>query len=198
MANKPTITREAILDAAYARAKEDGVAALGVRTIANDCQVSVGTIYNYFPDKAELVTEVVGRFWRTAIERANASLRASAPAAGDGEAGAPGVVDYCRSLYTSLTESLRSFKASWLREISSLDARTRQRTHAAEGACFKGIERQIEAVIDGDPRITTAAREQIDNHELAVYIWRAMFGAIKAGDGQADTLFALMELALYR
>ena len=74
MGSKPAISRETILSVAYERAQKDGMASLGIRTIANECGVAIGTIYNYFPDKASLVTEVVARFWRAAIEEAGMLL----------------------------------------------------------------------------------------------------------------------------
>ena len=66
MASKPSISRQAILDAAYRKAQRDGIASLSIRGIAADCGVAVGSIYNCFPDKASLVTEVIGRFWEQA------------------------------------------------------------------------------------------------------------------------------------
>ena len=198
MASKPSITREEILDIAYDRAQNDGVASLGIRTIASECGVAVGTIYNYFPDKASLVTEVVGRFWRQAIERAGIQFAPDPSFSMDEDPDGEGVVDHCRRLAQSLTGSLRSFRAGWLREISTLDARTRERTHAAEGACFRSIRDGIQRSIEQDGAISPAARDSFDSAELADFIWTGLFDAIKRGDDSAETLLKLLELALYR
>lgn len=168
MGSKPAIAREAILDAAYARAQKDGMASLGIRTIARECGVAVGTIYNYFPDKASLVTEVVGRFWHAAIEPAR-------QLASDGAAEGPGcLLVYCRLLGQGLGESLSHFRASWLREISTLDTRTRTRSHAAESALFRDIQGEIQRVIENDPGITDEARKRLGSEELAAFIWHAL------------------------
>ena len=63
MASKASINRDTILDAAYHQAKREGIASLSIRGIAAECGVAVGSIYNHFPDKASLVTEVIARFW---------------------------------------------------------------------------------------------------------------------------------------
>lgn len=57
--------RTTIVDTAYHYACEHGLSSLSIRTIAKECSVSVGSIYNYFPDKAALVTEVILKFWTT-------------------------------------------------------------------------------------------------------------------------------------
>lgn len=59
MAGKPAITKAEILDVAYARAQQDGLGGLSIRSVARECGVAVGTLYNYFPDKASLVSAIV-------------------------------------------------------------------------------------------------------------------------------------------
>lgn len=98
----------------------------------------------------------------------------------------------------SLAVSLRDFQASWLREISSLDARSRRRTNSAESDCFQDIRDHIAEIIAEDPDIRPDARERIDVGELAAFIWDGMFVAIKRGDAACSTLLAMLELALYR
>lgn len=193
MGSKPAISRETILSVAYDRAQRDGISSLGIRTIANECGVAIGTIYNYFPDKASLVTEVVTRFWRAAIEEAG--VLSSAEESSDGAD--KSLLAYCRRLAEGLSESLGHFQASWLREISTLDARSLERTRAAEEECFKGICAGIAEHVKSDAAITRAARERLDEDSLADFIWKAMFGSIKEGDPSCATLFGLMEMALY-
>lgn len=193
MGSKPAISRETILSVAYDRAQRDGISSLGIRTIANECGVAIGTIYNYFPDKASLVTEVVARFWRAAIEEAG--VLSSAEESSDGAD--KSLLAYCRRLAEGLSESLGHFQASWLREISTLDARSLERTRAAEEECFKGICAGIAEHVKSDTAIIRAARERLDEDALADFIWKAMFGSIKEGDPSCATLFGLMEMALY-
>ena len=44
-------SKEDLLAAAVAIAEHDGVAALSIRRLAEECGVGVGTVYNYFPAK---------------------------------------------------------------------------------------------------------------------------------------------------
>ena len=55
----PAKMQAMIVDTAYNYACEHGLSSLSVRAIAKECSVSVGSIYNYFPDKAALIT----KFW---------------------------------------------------------------------------------------------------------------------------------------
>lgn len=125
MASKPSISRQAILDAAYRQAQREGIASLSIRGIAADCGVAIGSIYNHFPDKASLVTEVIGRFWEQAArgEEGRSCFRYR-----------PGqnLVAFCKQVAAGLEEALAEFRSDWLAEIASLDTRTLQR-----GACCR-------------------------------------------------------------
>lgn len=199
MGSKPAITRDQILDVAYARAQRDGMASLGIRTVAKECGVATGTIYNYFPDKASLVTEVVVRFWRQAMENAhNSPAVAAVPGTAEEAAGEHrALLVHCATLSAHLCSSLSAFRAGWLRESATLDARSREQTHQAERVCFGQIVQGIQAAIDADASIVPAARERFEAADLAEFIWDAMFSAIKAGDPSCKTLLALLERALY-
>lgn len=194
MGSRPAVSRESILEVAYDRAQRDGMASLGIRTIARECGVAIGTIYNYFPDKASLVTEVVERFWRNAIEEAG--VLPGADSADQGERGS--LVVYCRCLAEGLTRSLGRFKESWLREVSSLDSRSLARSREAEVACFHEIQQGIAIRIENDPGILPEVRDRFDTVVLAEFIWNALFGSIKMGDAECKTLLTLLELALYQ
>lgn len=201
MASKASVSREQIVRAAYDRARAEGLASLSVRSVAKDCGVAVGTLYNYFPDKAALVTEVIERFWIT-------TAFAGSEGAGDPrDAGQPpcfsyregeNLVAFCRRAYAELAEALAAFRSGWLAEASALDARTRSRGHRAEQACFGHICRNLERVIREDPGIDPAALERLPAEELARFTWSSMYGSLREERPDCEVLLALLERALYR
>src|SRR5690606_11098040 len=60
IARKQSARHQAILAAARAAAEEGGMAALQVANVAERAGIATGTVYRYFPSKAELVTALVG------------------------------------------------------------------------------------------------------------------------------------------
>lgn len=190
MGAKATISRDTIVDTAFALAKQDGLASLSVRAIAQDCSVAVGSIYNHFPDKAALVTEVIARFWASAVRQADEHACFSYQR---GES----FVDFCRRAAAGLHEALTEFREGWLREVSALDARTRQRSKAAEQACFEHVRASLVRVIEADDAIDPAVFERVTPEALADFTWAGMLESLKAGEASCATLFALLERALY-
>ena len=60
---KQVIDRDQLIDEAYQIASNDGISALSVRKVATACGIAVGSVYVYFPTKADLTTAVLTRFF---------------------------------------------------------------------------------------------------------------------------------------
>lgn len=191
MPSKPSISRQAILAAAYRQAQRDGIGSLSIRGIATECGVAIGSIYNHFPDKASLVTEVISRFWEHAArgDEGRSCFRYR-----------PGqnLVAFCKQVASGLEDALAEFRSDWLAEISSLDARTLQHGHAAERECFRHIEQGFQIAIVRDPSIDPRAIEAIGAENLAHFIWGNMLQSLKDGDSECTTLTTILRRALYR
>ena len=60
---KQVIDPEKLVAQAYAIASRDGISALSVRKVAAACGIAVGSVYGYFPTKADLTAAVLTRFF---------------------------------------------------------------------------------------------------------------------------------------
>ena len=112
MGNKPVISKQQILDTAFAIASESGLSGLSIREVARACNVAVGTVYNSYPTKYDLVNDVVGRFW-------NEALADSMPGAIAGD----DFIGFCEGLALQLSGALARFRDDWLTEVAALDAK---------------------------------------------------------------------------
>ncbi|WP_187296211.1 TetR/AcrR family transcriptional regulator [Tepidibacter mesophilus] len=55
--------RELILSEAKKILYNEGYSNISIRRVAKECNIAVGTIYNYFPTKKELIVEMMTKFW---------------------------------------------------------------------------------------------------------------------------------------
>lgn len=61
--NKVVTSREEILKRSRELIRDKGYGALNIRSVAKQCNVAVGSIYNYFTSKSELIAAVVASVW---------------------------------------------------------------------------------------------------------------------------------------
>lgn len=62
--NKTITSHEAILTAGKEIVLEIGLQGLNIRDVARRCGVSVGSIYNYFPTKSDLIVATIESIWK--------------------------------------------------------------------------------------------------------------------------------------
>lgn len=60
--------REELISEVRRELEEFGYSKLTIRTVAANCRVGVGTVYNYFSSKDELVASVVAEDWMKIVE----------------------------------------------------------------------------------------------------------------------------------
>lgn len=61
--NKTLTSKEAILAVAKEIVTQAGTQALNMREVAQRCNVAVGSVYNYFPSKEDLLIETIQMVW---------------------------------------------------------------------------------------------------------------------------------------
>lgn len=187
MGNKPIISKQQILDTAFAIASTSGLSGLSIRDVASACNVAVGTVYNSYPTKNDLVNDVVGRFWNEAL----AERMPSAVAGGN-------FIGFCEELARQLSEALAKFRDDWLTEIAALDAQGLVSARKREEACFAHIRRGLAVALELDRRVM---RDRLQGalavEPLCAFVWDSMLSSIKHGDPRCQTLFALLERVLY-
>lgn len=56
-------SKEAILDMSKKLVTEQGLQAINIRSVASACGVSIGSIYNYFSSKSDLIAATIENIW---------------------------------------------------------------------------------------------------------------------------------------
>ncbi len=65
--NHRVTTKEQILEQAMQIALQEGINAVSIRKLASSCNIAIGSVYNYYADKEELIHEVSQQFWHTIL-----------------------------------------------------------------------------------------------------------------------------------
>lgn len=181
---RAVVDKRIIAERAYELACERGLAGVDVRGIAEACGVSVGTIYNHYPAKDDLIVEVVATFWRHAFPVELCRLE-------EGER----FDGYVMRLHDAMRTALESFRSDWLPAAAALSARGERERHEREDAAFSHIEAGLLRVLNMDER-ADCSRLGIDARELASLVRRELVSVLCEG-GSCRALAALLGAALY-
>lgn len=183
--NQSVTSRALLLAAAKELAYGQGLGHVNIRAVATACGVAVGSIYNYFPTKADLIAAVIEDFWRSAVD-----MEACTPDSGEA------FPAYVERLYGVLAGKLSQFQSDWLAQISALGAEERQKGRALEAECFdhmtRGLLAALEACGTHSPLLATPA----DRSAFAAFVFRNMMGLLRQGAPDCGYLRRVLEALL--
>lgn len=165
--NKSVTSREQLLGAAKEIAYRQGLSQVNIRAVAAKCGVAVGSIYNYFPTKADLIAAVIEDFWRSAAHRETCAAQPGEP-----------YPDYVGRLYAQLARDLSAFQSNWLSQISALGAEERQKGRELETKCFAHLKEGLTHAMALDPRIAGRPDEW---PALTDFTFRNMMSLLRLG-----------------
>lgn len=189
MGNHAVASRERIRDAAFDLASSEGLAALSIRAVASRCNVAVGTVYNYYPTKSDLVNDVVAQFWRESFSGAMDILATDGP---------DDFLALCHDLSLRLRRALERFRAEFLADLETLDAFDLAMARKREEESFAHVCAGLRTALLRDP----AVREDrltgpLAPEPLCALVWETMVTAARRGEDLDETLLALLRTALY-
>jgi len=189
MGKRSVITSEEILEQAYQLACEQGLRSLSIRSIATACDVSVGTVYNSYASKTELINDVVGMFWQRAFAETMKTL-----AVHEGN----DFIAFCEALSQSLKSALKEFRKDFLSDLSALSEGDRLSAQKREQQSFIHARAGIERALLSDPKIKQdRLTGAMAPEALAALVWETLIDSARDDMGYDKTLFELLRTTLY-
>ena len=183
---KQVVDRDKLVAQAYAIASRDGVSALSVRKVAAACGIAVGSVYGYFPTKANLTAAVLTRFFE---ENLSGELCAVRP----GER----FTSYVRRFHEALCAARADMSVDWFAEMRRLPSAEQEALEAVRAPMLTHIERGLVRVLDADEAVDRSRLVgPMEAEALCRYVLRAVFASLVEGD-ECETLFALLDASLY-
>ncbi len=183
---KQVIDPGKLVSQAYAIASRDGISALSVRKVASACGIAVGSVYGYFPTKADLTAAVLTRFFD---ENLSDELCAMHP----GER----FTSYVRRFREALCAARSDMSVDWFTEMRRLPSSEQKALEAVRAPMLAHIERGLMRVLDTDEAVVRSRLVgPMSAEALCRYVLRSIFASLMDG-GESETLLALLDAALY-
>ena len=179
---KQVIDRDKLVAQAYAIASRDGISALSVRKVAAACGIAVGSVYGYFPTKADLTATVLTRFFDENLSDVRPGER---------------FTSYVRRFREALCAARADMSVDWFAEMRRLPAIEQEALEAVRAPMLAHIERGLGRVLDADEAVVRSRLVgPMSTEALCRYVLRSIFASLTEG-GECETLFALLDASLY-
>ena len=183
---KQVIDKDRLIEHAYSIAAREGISELSVRKLAAACGIAVGSVYMYFPTKADLTAAVFTRFFGQALFEECCKVD-----------GRESFTDYVRKLAGALGEALAQMDVDWFAEMRRLPRSEHQALEAARAPMLAHMEQGLQHVLDADPAVVRSRLVgALSPEKLCPFVLGAIFTSLMEGS-DCEPLFALLDASLY-
>lgn len=161
--------KKIILSEAEKIAMKDGITKINIRSVAKNSNIAIGTVYNYFPSKADLLVAVIDDFWQCAFKDIKwKSL------------GQNSFYANIEKIYMVLHEYLKNFKENWLEQLSLLKTPEKLLGREKETEFFQVIYGRIIFLMDMDNDLKQFQwSEAITKEKIAEFIFQNMLSMLR-------------------
>ncbi|MEG0485723.1 MAG: TetR/AcrR family transcriptional regulator [Oscillospiraceae bacterium] len=162
--------KQHILENAREIAIDKGVSNINMRDIAKASGVALGTIYNYYPTKGDLIADIVAMFWQDAFANININLLHTM----DFEAN----LEY---IYFELLKFLNSFKSDWLSQLAMLSKDEKNVGRAKEKAYLAQVYNIVLLSLNKN-KAASLNYSDAEREKLASLIFKIMLMMLREGE----------------
>ena len=142
--NPAVTSREQILCACRAIIAEEGVSALNMRAVAERCHVALGSLYNYFSLKDDLLTAAVESVWEDIFRQAQPE-------------GGMGFADYTGWLFDALRGGAGPYAGFLTAHALSLSGGAKDRARGMMAQAIGRLRGELLEVLAHDPLVRRGA-----------------------------------------
>ncbi len=172
MENRNENYKEIILAEAKEIAINEGISKINIRTVAKKSGIAVGTIYNYFHSKGDLLIAVIEDFWKGAFKEIDLTSFSNG--------------DFYQNLeviYNILYIYINKLKESWLEQLSLLKSKEKLLGKQKEKEYLEKIHHIILGLMDMDNNLKDYPWCHIVTKEkMAEFIFDNMLIMLKKGE----------------
>lgn len=138
---KSATSKEELLATAKEIAAREGIGSLNIRRLASESGIAIGTVYNYYPAKGDLIGAVIEDFWRNVFHGSHFDTESS------------DFVGSIHEIYIRLRGNLGSFREEFLKEMEVLSQTDQKRGKELEAFYLGHMKEGLLRILERDSKV---------------------------------------------
>ena len=184
--NTVVTSRHEILKAARRLATDMSMSLIGIRQVADACNIAVGSVYNYFPSKAELLAALTEDIWVSAF---------GGDLSGPGDIG---FLDHVAWLFERARAATAEFP--FFLRVHTVHFRSGEKKtgRAVMDRVFEGLRQGLLESLKADPLFANREKNSdLTNEELAEFAFSNLYHLLSNGSDNCNTLLKVLRRIAY-
>lgn len=184
--SKNNISKEYILNVCKKIFIENGASALNMRMVAQECDIALGSIYNYFPSKGDLISEVVQSIWIEIFDMKNKPTKFEK------------FIDYLNFIFNNIKNNGAKYPKFFLAHNMLFSKEEKTLGKEKMQNYFDYLKKDLIKTIDEDKYINKSFFNAIITKSLYIdYIFVLFMDMLAKNDTDFEKLLTFIEQTLY-
>lgn len=186
--NKTVTSRAELLAAAKHIVYQEGLDQLNIRRLAKECGIALGSVYNYFPSKSDLIFGVIEDFWTHMFhdDLYVMSQPMSFP-------------EFFAEVYQKLSISLNEFEASLLKQLSLLSSADKAKGRDIEGKYWQHMQEGFVHCLNQDDQIDASIwHAPFTKERFSQFVFMNMMTMLRSGITDCSFFQEVLKRLLYK
>ncbi|KNF08349.1 TetR-family transcriptional regulator [Gottschalkia purinilytica] len=186
MAKQKLNCKETILNSAREIAFEKGLSNVNIRDVAKKSDIALGTVYNYFPTKGDLLASVIESFWIDA--RSYIYLHSDTN---------HDFYENIQNMYKNLSSYFYEFEKNWLNQIALIKSEDKVTGKQKMDEYLLEIQKEIIHLMDMDQNIKNHKwTEALTKEKCASFILNNFMFMINKKENNIDYFIEILKRTL--
>lgn len=184
--NKSATSKEMLLEIARDISYREGISKVSIRRLASESGVAIGTVYNYYPSKADLVADVMEDFWRNVFHGSHFDTES-----GD-------FLGSVKEIYERVSMNLGVFEKEFLEDLTGMEKEERKKSRMIGENYVIHMKTGVLRILLKDERIDpTVWTEEFTPEMLVDFTFSNMVSAMREGGKDCRYLLMVLKRLLY-
>lgn len=184
--NTAVTSREAILTVCREMVSRQGLSSLNMRSVARACQVALGSLYNYFPSKDDLLLATVESVWQDIFHMGGLPDQALS---------FPGCVQW---IFDRVQQGRRTYPNFFTVHSLLFASSEKERARQAMGRHLAHIKTALEEALRRDPDLRPDAfSPAFSREEFLDFVLTSLLALLLQGKPDCSLLLELIRRAIY-
>lgn len=186
--NKSVTSKEELLAAAKHIVYQEGLDQLNIRRLAKECGIALGSVYNYFPSKSDLIFGVIEDFWMHMFHDDLCAMNQpmSFP-------------DFFEEVYEKLCVSLNEFETNLLKQLSLLSSDEKAKGRQFEEKYWEHMQKGFYHCLAQDRDIDSSLWTDVFTREqFSQFVFTNMMSMLRSGITDCTFFKEVLKRLLYK
>ena len=178
-------SKEEILKQARQIVSEEGIRKLNMRKAAEKSGIALGTLYNYFSDKDDLVISTIESIWHEIFH--SLSIDGNLP-----------FVEYCQAVYQLASEGIRAYPGFLEGHAAGIASSRKRKASLMMSETFVHMRKELLEVLDSDSAVKQDLFiGQFTREGLVRFVLNNMISSLIRNEQNCSFLLLMLQKVLY-